>query len=44
MMDGSSDKNWNEIDGIVVRFRNADGKIEEHAIDMVEGQDRTAQG
>ena len=44
MMDGSNDKNWNEIEEIVDRFLNADGKIEEHAIDVVETQDRTSQG
>ena len=33
-----------EIEGIVVRFINDDGNIEEHAIDVVEAHNRTAQG
>ena len=36
MMDGSSDKCWREIEVVVMRFINEDGKIEEHAIDVVE--------
>ena len=44
MMDGSSDKCWREIQGVVVRFINEDGKIEEHAIDVVEAHDRSTQG
>ena len=44
MMDGSSDKCWWEIEGVVVRFIDEDGKIEEHAIDVVEAHDRSAQG
>ena len=31
-------------DRVVVRFINEDGKIEEHAVDVVEAHDRSAQG
>jgi hypothetical protein len=44
MMDGSSDKRWREIEGIVIRFVNIDGKIEEHAIGVEEAHDRSAHG
>ena len=44
MMDGSSDKRWREIEGIVVRFVNEVGKIEEHAIGVEEAHDRSASG
>ena len=44
MMDGSSDCNWKEIEGIVVRFINKKGDIEEHAIGVKEANDRSAQG
>ena len=56
MVDGSSDKCWREIEGgavtnvggrweeVVVRFIDEDGKIEEHAVDVVEAHDRSAQG
>ena len=43
MMDGSSDKSFREIEGIVVRCINEHGKIEEHAIDVVEAEDRSTQ-
>lgn len=44
MMDGSSDKNWREIEWIVARYVNKKGKIEEHAIGLEEAKDRSAQG
>ena len=44
MMDGSSGKCWSKIEGIVARCINENGMIEEHAIDLKEAQDRTAQG
>ena len=42
MVDGSSDKSWWEIEGIVVRYVDASGKIEEHALDIKEALDRSA--
>ena len=44
MMDGSTDRNWREMEGIVVPFINDNGKIEERAIGLVEAQDRSAKG
>ena len=44
MMDGSTDRKWREMEGIVVRFNNDNGKIEEHAIGLLEAQDRSAKG
>ena len=42
MADGSSDKCLREIEGIVVRYINQDKKIEEHAIDVVKVNHRSA--
>ena len=44
MMDGSSDRCWREIEGIVVRYVNDNGNIEEHAIGVEEAVDRSATG
>ena len=44
MVDGSSDKFWREIEGMVVRYVNASGRIEEQAPDIKEALDRSAKG
>ena len=44
MMDGSSDRCWRELEGIVVRYVNDNGNIEEHAIGVEEAVDRSATG
>ena len=40
----NNNRNWREMEGIVVRYINDNGKIEEHAIGLVEAQDRSAKG
>ena len=42
MVDRTSDKNFREIKGILLRYLNKAGQIEEHAIDVVETKDRSA--
>ena len=44
MMDRSSDRCWREIEGIVVRYVNDNGNIEEHAIGVEEAVGRSATG
>ena len=42
MVDRTSDKNFREIKGILLRYLNKAGQIEEHAIDVAETKDRSA--
>ena len=44
LADGTTDKNWTEIQGPIIRFMSTDGTMKEHCIDLTEIGDRSAKG
>ena len=44
MADGTTDKNHKEIQGLVFRYKNKDGLVAEHCLEMKNVDDRSAQG